>query len=184
MSEYHEHGSLYDYLNRYTLSVEVMAVLALSVASGLAHLHMEIIGTQGTSPAPPLLTSTVEDMLLLLVMDDSFLLNLLQTRVCVCNYKVSDAWFSVHPGKPAIAHRDLKSKNILVKKNGTAAIADLGLAVKHDSTTNKIDIPSNHRVGTKRWGHLKYPMNPVLYPKSDGPSLFFPTWGQSSKEQT
>lgn len=54
-------------------------------------------------------------------------------------------------GKPAIAHRDLKSKNVLVKKNGTAAIADLGLAVKHDSNTNTVDIPSNHRVGTKRY---------------------------------
>lgn len=47
VSEYHEHGSLYDYLNRYTLSLEGMIVLALSIASGLAHLHMEIIGTQG-----------------------------------------------------------------------------------------------------------------------------------------
>lgn len=47
VSEYHEHGSLYDYLNRYTVSVEGMVVLALSIASGLAHLHMEIIGTQG-----------------------------------------------------------------------------------------------------------------------------------------
>ncbi len=53
-------------------------------------------------------------------------------------------------GKPAIAHRDLKSKNVLVKRNGMAVIADLGLAVKHDSSTNTIDIPSNHRVGTKR----------------------------------
>eukprot|EP00063_Salmo_salar_P044837 XP_014019672.1 PREDICTED: activin receptor type-1C isoform X2 [Salmo salar] len=99
VTEYHEHGSLFDYLNRYTVSVDGMIVLALSIASGLAHLHMEIIGTQG---------------------------------------------------KPAIAHRDIKSKNILVKKNGTAVIADLGLAVKHDSSTNIIDIPSNHRVGTKR----------------------------------
>lgn len=90
----------------------------------------------------------------------------------VCNYKVSDTWLSVHPGKPAIAHRDLKSKNILVKKNGMAAIADLGLAVKHDSTTNTIDIPSNHRVGTKRWAHLKYPVNTVLYQKSAGLNLF------------
>ncbi|XP_061648765.1 activin receptor type-1C [Phyllopteryx taeniolatus] len=100
VSEYHEHGSLFDYLNRYTVSVESMVAIALSVASGLAHLHMEIIGTQG---------------------------------------------------KPAIAHRDLKSKNVLVKKNGTAVIADLGLAVKHDSGTNSIDIPTNHRVGTKRY---------------------------------
>ena len=29
-------------------------------------------------------------------------------------------------GKPAIAHQDLKSKNILVKMNGTCCIADLG----------------------------------------------------------
>uniref|UniRef100_A0A8D0HKW0 receptor protein serine/threonine kinase n=1 Tax=Sphenodon punctatus TaxID=8508 RepID=A0A8D0HKW0_SPHPU len=41
--------------------------------------------------------------------------------------------------KPAIAHRDLKSKNILVKRNETCAIADLGLAVKHDSLLNTID---------------------------------------------
>lgn len=61
-------------------------------------------------------------------------------------------------GKPGIAHRDLKSKNVLVKKNGTAVIADLGLAVKHDSTTNTIDIPSNHRVGTKRL-HLHHDHN-------------------------
>ena len=31
-------------------------------------------------------------------------------------------------GKPAIAHRDLKSKNILVKKDGvTCCIADMGM---------------------------------------------------------
>lgn len=57
---------------------------------------------------------------------------------------------SPSPGKPAIAHRDLKSKNILVKKNGTCCIADLGLAVRHDSATDTIDIAPNHRVGTKR----------------------------------
>ncbi|XP_064370595.1 activin receptor type-1C isoform X2 [Dromaius novaehollandiae] len=100
VSEYHEQGSLFDYLNRNTVTVDGMIKLALSIASGLAHLHMEIVGTQG---------------------------------------------------KPAIAHRDLKSKNILVKKNETCAIADLGLAVKHDSILNTIDIPQNPRVGTKRY---------------------------------
>ncbi|OCT76137.1 hypothetical protein XELAEV_18031325mg [Xenopus laevis] len=87
VSDYHEHGSLFDYLNRYTVSVEGMLKLSLSTASG----------------------------------------------------------------KPAIAHRDLKSKNILVKKNGTCCIADLGLAVRHDSATDTIDIAPNHRVGTKRY---------------------------------
>ncbi|OCT92735.1 hypothetical protein XELAEV_18015797mg [Xenopus laevis] len=100
VSDYHEHGSLFDYLNRYTVTIEGMIKLALSAASGLAHLHMEIVGTQG---------------------------------------------------KPGIAHRDLKSKNILVKKNGMCAIADLGLAVRHDSATDTIDIAPNQRVGTKRY---------------------------------
>ncbi|KAF0881914.1 ACV1C protein, partial [Crocuta crocuta] len=100
VSEYHELGSLYDYLNRNIVTVAGMIKLALSIASGLAHLHMEIVGTQG---------------------------------------------------KPAIAHRDIKSKNILVKKCETCAIADLGLAVKHDSVLNTIDIPQNPKVGTKRY---------------------------------
>ncbi|XP_043930784.1 activin receptor type-1C isoform X8 [Protopterus annectens] len=100
VSEYHENGSLYDYLNIHTVTLDGMIKLALSIASGLAHLHMEIVGTKG---------------------------------------------------KPAIAHRDIKSKNILVKKTGICAIADLGLAVKHDSVTNTIDIAPNHRVGTKRY---------------------------------
>ncbi|KAM4869253.1 activin receptor type-1C isoform 4-T4 [Urocitellus parryii] len=100
VSEYHEQGSLYDYLNRNIVTVAGMIKLALSIASGLAHLHMEIVGTQG---------------------------------------------------KPAIAHRDIKSKNILVKKSETCAIADLGLAVKHDSLLNTLDIPQNPKVGTKRY---------------------------------
>ena len=34
-------------------------------------------------------------------------------------------------GKPGIAHRDIKSRNILVKRNGECAIADFGLAVRY-----------------------------------------------------
>ncbi|XP_062321514.1 activin receptor type-1B-like isoform X1 [Osmerus eperlanus] len=100
VSDYHEYGSLFDYLNHYSVTIEGMIKLALSAASGLAHLHMEILGTQG---------------------------------------------------KPGIAHRDLKSKNILVKKNSTCAIADLGLAVRHESVSDTIDIAPNQRVGTKRY---------------------------------
>lgn len=71
VTDYLEKGSLYDYLQLVTLDVESMLMLAVSIASGLAHLHIEIVGTQG---------------------------------------------------KPAIAHRDLKSKNILVKRNGKGKI--------------------------------------------------------------
>ena len=41
-------------------------------------------------------------------------------------------------GKPAIVHRDIKSKNILVKPNLTCAIADFGLAVKYDRYTHGV----------------------------------------------
>uniref|UniRef100_A0A8C7P9Q2 receptor protein serine/threonine kinase n=1 Tax=Oncorhynchus mykiss TaxID=8022 RepID=A0A8C7P9Q2_ONCMY len=100
ITDYHEGGSLYDYLKSTTLDTKAMLRLAYSSVSGLCHLHTEIFGTQG---------------------------------------------------KPAIAHRDLKSKNILVKKNGACCIADLGLAVKFISDTNEVDIPPNTRVGTKRY---------------------------------
>ncbi|XP_012696194.2 bone morphogenetic protein receptor, type IBb [Clupea harengus] len=100
ITDYHENGSLYDYLKSTTLDTKSLLRLAYSSVSGLCHLHTEIFGTQG---------------------------------------------------KPAIAHRDLKSKNILVKKNGTCCIADLGLAVKFISDTNEVDIPPNTRVGTKRY---------------------------------
>ncbi|NXY84989.1 BMR1A protein, partial [Alcedo cyanopectus] len=100
ITDYHENGSLYDFLKCTTLDNRALLKLAYSAACGLCHLHTEIYGTQG---------------------------------------------------KPAIAHRDLKSKNILIKKNGTCCIADLGLAVKFNSDTNEVDVPLNTRVGTKRY---------------------------------
>ncbi|CAH0717593.1 unnamed protein product, partial [Brenthis ino] len=52
-------------------------------------------------------------------------------------------------GKPAIAHRDIKSKNILVKVNGECCIADLGLAVtRQHVASNQMQNP---RQGTKRY---------------------------------
>ncbi|XP_044129344.1 activin receptor type-1-like [Bufo gargarizans] len=100
ITHYHELGSLYDYLHVTTLDTVTCLRIVLSIASGLAHLHVEIFGTQG---------------------------------------------------KPAIAHRDLKSKNILVKKNGQCCIADLGLAMIHSQSTNQLDVGSNPYVGTKRY---------------------------------
>ncbi|XP_017867655.1 PREDICTED: TGF-beta receptor type-1 isoform X2 [Drosophila arizonae] len=100
VTDYHENGSLFDYLTTHTVDTNTMLNMALSIATGLAHLHMDIVGTRG---------------------------------------------------KPAIAHRDLKSKNILVKSNLSCAIGDLGLAVRHVEKDDSVDIPSTHRVGTKRY---------------------------------
>lgn len=47
ITDYHEYGSLFDYLYRNTVDVAGMIRMALSIATGLAHLHMEIVGTQG-----------------------------------------------------------------------------------------------------------------------------------------
>lgn len=79
ITDYHERGSLHDYLQTTVLDHQSLLAICLSIASGIAHLHTEIFGTRG---------------------------------------------------KPAIAHRDIKSRNILVKKDGECAIADFGLAVR------------------------------------------------------
>lgn len=100
ITDYHENGSLFDFLSRRVVSLAQMMNIVLSIATGLCHLHMPIVGIRG---------------------------------------------------KPAIAHRDLKSKNILVKRDLTCAIADLGLCVRHLEETDQVDIPINSKVGTRRY---------------------------------
>lgn len=100
ITHFHELGSLYDFLQEGTLDPEGCLRMCLSIASGLVHLHTEILSMQG---------------------------------------------------KPAIAHRDLKSRNILVKRNGQCCIADLGLAVIHSQSNDYLDVGNNPRVGTKRY---------------------------------
>ncbi|KAK3932432.1 Bone morphogenetic protein receptor type-1B [Frankliniella fusca] len=100
ITDYHERGSLHDYLQTNVLDSSSLLMMALSIASGLTHLHTEIFGTKG---------------------------------------------------KPAISHRDIKSKNILVKNDGQCAIADFGLAVRYVSERDEINIAPNARVGTRRY---------------------------------
>ncbi|VDN44268.1 unnamed protein product, partial [Gongylonema pulchrum] len=101
ITDFHEHGSLFEYLQRgETLSVNEALQLALSAVCGLEHLHGALRGTGS-------------------------------------------------PQKPAIAHRDVKSKNIIVKRRGVCCIADFGLALTEDMVRTKSDI--NVQVGTKRY---------------------------------
>ncbi|CAG4968864.1 unnamed protein product [Colias eurytheme] len=67
-------------------------------------------------------------------------------------------------GKPAIAHRDIKSKNILMKVNGECCIADLGLAVTRQHVAE--GLIHNPRQGTKRY------MSPEMLDQSMNMSCF------------
>ena len=100
--EYHPHGSLFDYLFKYTITSGELLKLMTSVINGIAFLHM------------PVRTSFVERE------------------------------------KPAIAHRDIKTKNILVKQDGTCCIADFGLSVRSDDFNGKKKLPDAIK-GTKRY---------------------------------
>uniref|UniRef100_A0AAR2JSP2 Serine/threonine-protein kinase receptor n=1 Tax=Pygocentrus nattereri TaxID=42514 RepID=A0AAR2JSP2_PYGNA len=51
--------------------------------------------------------------------------------------------------KPAVAHRDIKSKNILLKTNLSACIADFGLALKFEAGKSAGD--THGQVGTRRY---------------------------------
>lgn len=53
--------------------------------------------------------------------------------------------------KPSIAHRDLKSKNILVKRSGSCCISDLGLAVKLEPGELGTHAEYQCQVGTARY---------------------------------
>ncbi|KAJ8938587.1 hypothetical protein NQ318_020849 [Aromia moschata] len=185
ITDYHEYGSLFDFLGRNTMDTGGMIRMALSITTGLAHLHMDIMGTQAEAPmetgeggdcalvisAEGVMTTRFAKNIAALGLSYNIIRNgqkavVLQTcHICISGCISSPGgesetiknrypgWDSnnAHRGKPAIAHRDLKSKNILVKSNGTCAIGDLGLAVRHDVTTDTVDIPLNNRVGTKRY---------------------------------
>ena len=90
--EYHENGSLYDYLKRNLITYSQLIEICLNIASGLSHLH--------------------------------------NNNSCT------------------IVHRDIKSKNILLKNDLTACISDFNLALvlyPNQSASENLD-----QVGTVR----------------------------------
>ncbi|KAG9356035.1 hypothetical protein JZ751_000879 [Albula glossodonta] len=81
ITEFHEKGSLTDYLKGNTVTWNDLCHVAETMARGLAYLHEDVPRYKGEGP------------------------------------------------KPAIAHRDFKSKNVMLKTDLTAIIGDFGLAV-------------------------------------------------------
>jgi hypothetical protein len=49
ITDYHELGSLFDYLTARSVDIASMLRLVYSLANGLAHLHMDIVGTSDRS---------------------------------------------------------------------------------------------------------------------------------------
>nr|XP_026693851.1 transforming growth factor beta receptor isoform X1 [Ciona intestinalis] len=102
ITEFHEYGSLADYLKTHTMSLPVALKFMETMATGLSFLHEDIPHKQP------------------------------------------------HKGhKPAIAHRDFKSKNVLISNDMTAVIADFGLAVKF--IPGECTGESHGQVGTRRY---------------------------------
>jgi serine/threonine protein kinase len=53
--------------------------------------------------------------------------------------------------RAGIAHRDIKTKNILVSNSDVCVIADFGLAVTHKRDTGELNVFANPKVGTRRY---------------------------------
>lgn len=102
ITEYHDHGSLCDYLKAHTLTWPELCRIAETMTMGLMHLHEDVR------------SKSLE-----------------------------------HFVKPAIAHRDFKSKNVLLKSDMTACIADFGLALIFYSGKSCGD--THGQVGTRRY---------------------------------
>ncbi|KAG1944421.1 activin receptor type-2B [Pimephales promelas] len=101
ITEFHERGSLTDYLKGSALSWNELCHIAETMASGLAYLHEDVPRFKGEGP------------------------------------------------KPAIAHRDFKSKNVMLKADLTAVIGDFGLAVRFEPGKPPGD--THGQVGTRRY---------------------------------
>ncbi|KAL5010258.1 hypothetical protein ScPMuIL_012563 [Solemya velum] len=101
ITEFHEKGSLCDYLKGNVLTWSELCKVSESMSRGLAFVHDEVPSTRSAE------------------------------------------------GKPAIAHRDFKSKNVLLKSDLTACVADFGLAIKFEP--GKSPGETHGLVGTRRY---------------------------------
>jgi len=101
ITEFHEKGSLYDYLKGNIITYSELLKLSESMAKGMSFLHEDMQASKE------------------------------------------------YDHKMAVAHRDFKSKNVLVKEDLTACIADFGLALKFEP--RKCVGDTHGQVGTRRY---------------------------------
>ena len=94
------------------------------------------------------------DYLQMNILDNESMARLSHSIACGLSHLHTEIFGS--RGKPAIAHRDIKSRNILVKNDGTAAIADFGLAVRYNGENDSLDISPNTRYFVKNSKNFKY----------------------------
>lgn len=64
------------------------------------------------------------------------------------NKKIFRKYVSNSDGKPAVAHNDLKTKNILVRADLSCCIGDFGLACAYDESAEVWITPKPERLGT------------------------------------
>ena len=81
--------------------------------------------------------------------NEATMLKLCYTAACGLDHLHTD--IVGKEGKPPIVHRDLKTRNILVKGDYSCCIADLGLALRFDKMSDLLEDPPSKRVGTKRY---------------------------------
>lgn len=104
--EYHQNGNLQEFLKKGTTKSEAF-ILATSFLNGLHFLHKPILSGQECKPGT-------------------------YTHVYRHTYTYFDLYWCVLSPPLGIAHRDIKTPNIMVKTDGTCCIGDLGLAVKQE----------------------------------------------------
>nr|QWX95815.1 TGFbeta receptor type I [Strongyloides stercoralis] len=90
-------------------------------------------------------------------------LSLAMTSACGLEHLHNKILGTGNNKKPEMAHRDIKSKNIIVKRQGVCCLADFGMALKNDGDTylNCIKI----KVGTRRYMAPEL-LNETLNPKN------------------
>lgn len=92
------------------------------------------------------------DLLIAMTFNEETMLKLCYTAACGLDHLHTEIFGTERTqSKPAIAHRDLKSRNILVKSDFSCCIADLGLSLRYNQVSDSLEDPPTKRVGTKRY---------------------------------